>query len=32
MKKVVLTMDEKLEIIKSIDTGTSYTVPVRRKV
>ena len=30
--KVVLTIHEKLEIIKSIDAGTSYTVPVRHKV
>ena len=25
-KKVMLTIDEKLEIIKSIDAGTSYTL------
>ena len=25
-RKVVLTIDEKLEIIKSIDAGTSYTL------
>ena len=31
-REVVLTIDEKLEIIKSIDAGTSYTVPVRHKV
>ena len=30
-RKVVLTIDENLEIIKSIDAGTSYTAPVRHK-
>ena len=30
--KLVLTIDEKLEIIKFIDAETSYTAPVRHKV
>ena len=30
--KEVLTMDQELKIMKSIDAGTSYTVPVRLKV
>ena len=30
--KVVLTIDEKLEIIKSIDAGSSYTVAAEKDV
>ena len=31
-RKVLLTIDETLEIVKFINAGTSYTVPVTHKV